>query len=226
MLGSAKEHNDSKSIYTSGFPKTMTYRMQDGKIQNRSGPGGYLWATSFDYLAGQSGSPVYNDDAIVLGVVKGDENGIGYFIPIGFADALLAQIRLREIRTAMQDFELLRRQFDWSGEVNTTTNKITIMYEKPVGGNPHVDNISLLVKPTGIRGTEIFDKLDFPVNDVKWTALAGQNGRVFELVDVWEAVETLRSTLNLDRIDKVQVDIVPTLSDGTVLRRKRITIEY
>jgi S1-C subfamily serine protease len=223
-LGRAIEHDDSQPIYTSGFPKSLDYRKHEGKIEGRSGPGGYLWQTSFDFKEGQSGSPVYNADGEVIGVVKGEENGTGFIIPIGFADALLAQIRLREIRAAMRDFDHLRRQFTWNGEVDGS--KIKITYEKSVAGEPQVDFVDLKIRAVGmIAGRE--EKLTpFPKPGVQRTALIGRTGGVFELDGVREQIELFRQSFGFDEINEVEIDIVPTLSDGSELRRKRIVMEY
>ena len=38
-LGSAYDHDDSQDIYTSGFPRSISYRTQDGRVEAREGPG-------------------------------------------------------------------------------------------------------------------------------------------------------------------------------------------
>jgi S1-C subfamily serine protease len=103
QLGNARSHNDADPIYTSGFPRSINYRTQEGTIEAREGPGGYLWATSLNFEEGQSGSPVYNKAGLVLGVVKGDQGNLHYIIPIEFADPLLTQVRLREIEKSIAD---------------------------------------------------------------------------------------------------------------------------
>lgn len=227
-LGSALDHDDEKPIYTSGFPRAMPYRKQPGIIEGRWGLGGYLWATSFDFKEGQSGSPIYNRDGYVLGLVKGVADGVGYIIPISFADSLLAQVRLREIRLAMKDFELLRKQFSWSGEVNRVrgTDIITVIYEKSVLGEPHVTSIDLKIKPVGIKDDKKMEMNDFPMRNIARKAPLGLSGGIFELDDLWEKVEGLRKAFEYTSITELRLDIVPTLSDDSVLRRKRIIINY
>ncbi len=104
-LGSALSQNDSDAIFTSGFPNTLTYITREDKIEAREGPGGYLWTTGLKFEQGQSGSPVYNADAEVIGIVKGDEGSLGYMIPIEFADPLLVQVRLREIQKELSEIK-------------------------------------------------------------------------------------------------------------------------
>lgn len=223
-LGSAVTHNDSNSIYTSGFPKNLDYRKLEGKVESRSGPGGYLWATSLRFNAGQSGSPVYNDQGEVIGIVKGDMDNIGFIIPIGYADALLAQIRLREIQDAMKDFDHLRKQFSWSGEIQGS--KITISYEKSVSGEPHVKSIDLKIRPVGVKEGVEQKMTDFNLPGVEQTASIGQTGGAFEIPDLKNRIDRYRDEFDFSSISEVEIDIVPTLTDESVLRRKRIVIDY
>jgi S1-C subfamily serine protease len=104
-LGTAYDHNDAEDIYTSGFPKSISFITQAGKIQAREGPGGSLWTTNLQFEHGQSGSPVYDDSGKVIGVVKGTEGTLNYIVPIEFADPLLTQVRLREMKQQIQKIE-------------------------------------------------------------------------------------------------------------------------
>jgi serine protease Do len=104
-LGSAYDHDDTQDIYTSGFPRSISYRTQNGRIEAREGPGGYLWVTDLNFEYGQSGSPIYNGDGEVIGVVKGVEGSLNYIVPIEFADSLLAQVRLREMKQQVQKMQ-------------------------------------------------------------------------------------------------------------------------
>jgi hypothetical protein len=229
-LGRAIDHKEDDDVYTSGFPKVLDYRKQSGKIEARHGPGGYLWATNLQFLAGQSGSPVYDSEGTVIAVVKGDAENVGYIIPIGYADALLAQVRLREIANSMRDFEVLRKQFRWEGEAvaNDSGLSASIWYEKSVGGEPHVDSIDVEITLRGrrISNGEERDVGPYPLIDIPRVAQLGRTGWTFRVSDndfgarIRQYAEDFEMTF-----DEVRVDIVPTLTDGSELRRKRIEFE-
>lgn len=223
-LGLAITHDDSKPIFTSGFPKDLVYRRHDGKIETRSGPGGYLWGTDLKILYGESGSPVYNEKCEVIGIVKGEENDIGYFIPIGFADTLLVQIRLNEIR---RDFEVLRQKFDWRGDLigGFGDRGISLKYEKSVAGEPQVTSIDVQITPIVLTETGREAKVGpFPGNSHR-TSLTGEAVGIFNFPKRWD-FEQICEDMGYDEIKEIQVDIIPTLSDGAMKQRNRILVEY
>ena len=230
ILGSAQDHDQTQQVFTYGFPSAINVAdlTQPGTIESRSGPGGFLWTTGMDFVAGQSGSPVYDEEGLVIGVVKGTELGKGYIIPIGFADSLLARIRLREIRNAMKDFELLRRQFDWSGEVRQQFGKkiIEISYEKSVLGEPHVKEIIVKIRPVGIKDNTQSRMESCCERTVPRTAERGVAGGYFELKEAVDAIEELQGLLRYSKIEELEIDIVPILSDGSRLRRKTVTLSF
>jgi S1-C subfamily serine protease len=230
VSASTKEYSSTDTIYTSGFPADVgvQYIKLSGNITSASGPGGYLWATSFPFQSGQSGSPVYDADGKVLGIVKGTEGPLGYIIPIYYADSLLAQIRLREIRDAMQDFEPLRKRLEWTGEINEATESFTLTYEKAVGGEPQVKTIDVAIVARGRKGNAIGEINPNATmrRNLTPTARSGVNGGVFvlppQLLDVFEAY---RVDAEFDAITEFRIDIVATMSDGSVLQPKRVQIE-
>jgi len=78
-LGNAKGHDD-KPIYSSGFSKNDGFSIHPkGIIQNKRGQGGFIWTTNLDFEDYQRGSPVYNKDGKVIGVVKGQKKKQGVF---------------------------------------------------------------------------------------------------------------------------------------------------
>jgi S1-C subfamily serine protease len=102
VLGTLADALSATAVNTSGFPKSANYRPDSGNIGSKDTTSGYLWEVNdmpFDF--GQSGSPVYTDDGIVVGVAKGQLDGspgVNYMIPIQFADSLLATIRLSDMQ--------------------------------------------------------------------------------------------------------------------------------
>ena len=228
-LGSAIDHDVGTPVHTAGFAKGPdgSFHWRQSK-RGLTGTYGHLWATGFSFDDGQSGGPIFNDAGKLLAVVKGQQGGTGYVIPIEFADSLLAQIRLRELRKQISGFEHLRKKFTWTGEVDRTgaERKIVISYEKDIAGEPHVGSLDLKVTPIGRRGGPEERITSFPEKNVKLTAKSGLDGGYFEVDGLFDRIELLREELRFTRIVEVQIDLVPTLSSGEVLRRKRITIEY
>jgi hypothetical protein len=105
-LGSAYRHPEGDRVYTSGFPRDISYRKGSGEIAAREGPGGALW--SIDDLrirSGQSGSPVYDARGAVIGVLKADDDSAVYMIPIDAADGLIAQVRIRDLTDRLETLE-------------------------------------------------------------------------------------------------------------------------
>jgi S1-C subfamily serine protease len=103
-LGGTLSRSDEEQIYSSGFLEGQGYLTGEGKITAREGPAGNLYATNIHFGYGQSGSPVYDKDARLIGIAKGSftkSSNMDYFIPIEFADALLSQIVIRDITNAL-----------------------------------------------------------------------------------------------------------------------------
>ena len=63
VFGSAYELPTGAEIFTSGFPKSLSYRKRSGFIEAHEGPSGYLWSVTMSFQSGESGSPVYDADA-------------------------------------------------------------------------------------------------------------------------------------------------------------------
>lgn len=81
---------------TSGFTG-LDYSRDDGRIitaSDRDLP--YAWRFGFSVKSGQSGSPVYDEDGKIVGIVKGnrsENDPESLVIPIEFATPLIAHIR-------------------------------------------------------------------------------------------------------------------------------------
>lgn len=146
-LGSAYHHPEGAEIFTSGFPES-SYRKKEGAIEARDAPGGVLWSTSFQIKGGQSGSPVYDDEGRVIGIIKGDDLTESYMIPIEFADSLITAVRLRDLQATISELE---KQIAWleihSGKHLLTEDKLEIKDGEDVSSRltsveGHIDSVA------------------------------------------------------------------------------------
>ena len=224
QLGDAYEYDYGDVIYTSGFPEDISYKTDDGKIEATEGPArhAYLWTTDMKFEDGLSGSPIYNDEGKVLGISKSLGSGALSMIPIGFPDALIAQVRLRDIKTAMDYFNPLRAKMDWSGEYITAHSALDpgtlkVMYDKLLPGEPLVEKIDVFVKPEGVKEGEARPSSppeNFEALNVAPTGTTDAGG-VFILPD--DLVETIRENLregDYERLTKYRIRIVARLTNG------------
>lgn len=225
-LGNAQKHNDDDSIYTSGFPESITYKKTKGVIEAREGPGGHLWMTSISYTRGLNGSPIYNSKSTVIGVLRGDKSSTQTFmIPIGFADSLLAQVRLREIQRALEDFNSLRSSFSWQGEyeANKDNPNITITYEKLMPGEPHVEYINILAWPMLMEnGNRTTLNKAIKILNIPRAGSIGDKGGAFQLDALVSKVNDLKKVY--DNIFQIKISIRPKLTNGVVQPSKKIII--
>ncbi|TAW00048.1 serine protease [Rhizobium ruizarguesonis] len=86
-------------LYTVGFPKVLPILIEEGKIISNGGPNG-SWITNMAFAGGQSGSPVYDANGIVIGLAKGQLSsegqpvpGLYVILPIGDAGGLVPSWR-------------------------------------------------------------------------------------------------------------------------------------
>jgi S1-C subfamily serine protease len=117
-LGKVDGVNLGDRIYTSGFHGEDPFS-SEGTVSNKFGPLGigYLWTVNMSVAAGQSGSPVYLADGTVVGILKGEDTGaagVGYMVPIDFADPLITHLRLRDLNKRLDNLskqiELLEKE--------------------------------------------------------------------------------------------------------------------
>ena len=92
----------STKILTMSFMKNVgDFLRDDGKIHSTFGPSGYLWVSNLKFAEGQSGSPIFLEDGRVIGVVKGDQETVSYFIPNTFAQGIETAIGDAEIKAQL-----------------------------------------------------------------------------------------------------------------------------
>jgi hypothetical protein len=227
-LGSAYELDDGAQLYSFGFHSVENSQPEvksEGKIKCRCGPGGFLWDTSFDFTYGQSGSPVYDAEGTVVGMLKGTDDDSGYMIPIGMNDTLLALIRLREIQTAMADFDQLRRQFRWDVEIvqRGNNNIVLLNYQKSVSGEPLVAEVQISPRVNGRNSDGDFREQAMASLKVARTATEGSGG-FFELPLTLQDITTFGRLAGISEMVLV-LDIIPSLSDGTDLKSDKVTLD-
>jgi S1-C subfamily serine protease len=114
-LGTAYDvGNDTISTY--GFPQGGQADVTgESKVTSRTVEGGYLWGTSFNFVEGQSGSPVYNVKGEVVAIAKGMVNGSGAIIPIDYADSVLSFLRFRRL-AAVKLTDIIQADFNTGTE--------------------------------------------------------------------------------------------------------------
>ena len=126
------------------------------------------------------------------------------------------------------EFDSLRLKMDWAGELKRTNGrpKITVAYEKLIPGDPQVDSIDLLIKPVGIRDGKKETISALKYLNQRRLGMIGKTMGVFEILGLWEKIVMLRETLGFDKISYLNVEIIPTLTDGTKQPSKTIKISY
>jgi hypothetical protein len=220
-------------VFASGYHGTDPFSLE-GPIANRLGPAGvgYLWALQMQVAAGQSGSPVYLGDGTVVGMLKGNNSSaahIGYMIPIEYADALIAHLRMSEMARKIARLEASMRDvgayYLWSGTANN--GRIVIRYEKLIAGDPHVHEVAYSVVPYLTEDGET--KRDRAIDEKTLPVQHTANGKGGEI-----AIENIQSIIN-DRLStsptvtgvpRLDVRITPITSDGTKLPTARVPIEW
>jgi hypothetical protein len=247
-LGRANVLTQGERIFTSGFHGTDPFS-SDGTVNNKFGPlgTGYLWTLNMSVAAGQSGSPVYLADGTVVGFLEGEDaaaSGVGYMVPIEFADSLIAFLRFRELEQGTRSREEqgsqspeleqfgkviqdLKKTFEWRGQ--EIDGKLILDYHKLVAGPPQIKSVLTNITPfvTDRETQETYrDRSlikDTQARDVSITSDRG--GRVI-IPNVGELIGLrINSTGVRVAISRVEVTIVSRLDDGSVLDPVLMTVD-
>lgn len=254
-LGRSRTIEPGAGLFTSGFNDADPFSLE-GSLANRVGPAGvgYLWQLQMPVAPGQSGSPVYLSDGTVVGVLKGNSaaaNGIGFMVPIDYADRVVPWLRIAELerKLALLQAELDQPEavgrpsiiarleklesgmrdiggfYQWSGEL--INKDLVITYNKLVAGDPHVKNVAYQLFPivafeSGRSGRDT--RMDSGTLD----AIAGKDGKGGEItVEGLTAliVKKLEVTDEAVGVEEVEVRIVATTTEGVTLPPKVIRVD-
>ncbi|MBW4709969.1 serine protease [Roseobacter sp. YSTF-M11] len=175
-IGRTSKYNRASptALFTSGF-HGETYRRKEVEFNaSESADFPYAWTVNVKTNSGQSGSPVYDADGSVLGIVKAtasEDDELTLMIPIDYAMPLIGHLeidRLNERVELLMDVigELTRddpplhlrlkgiednltelsNRFTWSA-FTAPDGTLRIRYEKLIGGGAQVDGIRINVRP-------------------------------------------------------------------------------
>jgi hypothetical protein len=237
-LGRAGGLSVGGQVFTSGFHGTEPFNSQ-GTVSNKFGPLGlgYLWTLNMAVASGQSGSPVYIADGTVVGILKGENKGgnVGYMVPIEFADALIAHLRLRDLEQHVATLEAnmkdVSSNFDWHAE-EQLEGQITLEYQKLVAGAPHVKNVFLQVVPyVTKKTTETFkdQPVIYDTDDQARivTVNPDKRGGTITVADVGAHIDARLASIAEKPVScaRVDVSIVAVLDDGRRLGAKTIAVD-
>jgi hypothetical protein len=89
----------------SGFPNDAQGLPQatSTKVVARDAPGGHTWIVSGQIDPGYSGSPLYDLDGAVLGIIKGSIGARTAFVPIDLVDQILSHIKFRDLERRLNE---------------------------------------------------------------------------------------------------------------------------
>lgn len=228
------------AIYTSGFNLTEPFSFE-GKVSNRLGPEGvgYLWAITIQAAPGQSGAPVYLKDGTVVGILKGVNNavaGVGYMVPVEYADALIAHLRMSDIERKISAIESrlgdaekgddpvsmrlakverslkdVGAYYNWSADL--VGGALIVSYQKVVAGDPQIGNIDYSIVPFVDKENGETIK-DSPLARGRSQIVINPDGKGGKALipDVGKLVHAKMSvTADATRIRALEVDLVPVV---------------
>lgn len=174
--------NDPIELFTSGFhgdnyrQKTVEFNRADNDLFP------FAWEFNVKTNSGQSGSPVYDAEGNVIGVIKGTlrtDDELTLMIPIDFAMPLIGHLeidRLKDrvnlllgvigemtaddpplhdrLRGIEDNMTELSNRFTWSAYTHQNGD-LVVRYEKLISGGTQIDNVRVKVTPNmRVRGPD------------------------------------------------------------------------
>jgi hypothetical protein len=168
------DRGNPSPLFTSGFHGTH-YRQKEvefNRSENNDFP--YAWEINTKSNSGQSGSPVYDKNGTVLGIVKGtarSDDELTLMIPIDFAMPLIGHLEIDRLNERVEllldiigemtrddpplqerlkgiedNMSELSNRFTWSAHT-APDGELVVRYEKLISGGAQVDKIRIRVVP-------------------------------------------------------------------------------
>jgi hypothetical protein len=228
-IGTAEELETSDSIFTSGFPESANYTAEEGRLNSKDGPRGYLWTVNLPFASGQSGSPIYDKDGVIVGIAKGSDDRAphqNYMIPIQFADPLIAHLKLAAVEGRLtklaRDIDPLRRHFEWSGRYSEDGREVLLGYTKLMASDLQVRRLAYNVYLTA---EDIGPWKAFPgLKEIDVEPTGPAEGRIL-MEGVAGAIDGFESFIRYKPIAQIRIVFVPTLSTGETLPAQTVIVE-
>lgn len=231
-LGRSEQVQDQQ-IFSSGFHGLDPFAIE-GTVANRLGPNGvgHLWALQMPVASGQSGSPTYLSDGTVVGMLKGNSataGAIGFMIPIEYADALIAHLRVSELLVRIARLEASMRDvgtyYQWSGY--RSGGRIVVKYDKLITGDPHVAKVAYEVIPFFTEEDETRRASTMDLGELSVAVSANGKGGEVVIERIQDILANrLSGTPKVTAVPRMEVRIIPIAADGTRLPPATATIEW
>jgi S1-C subfamily serine protease len=228
-IGTADALTTSDPLFTSGFPEAANYTVEEGHLNSKDGPRGYLWTVDMPFASGQSGSPIYDKDGTVVGIAKGNDDRAphqNYMIPIQFADPLIAHLKLAAVEGRLaklaRDIDPLRRHFEWTGRYSEDGREVLLGYTKLMASDLQVRKLAYNV----YLEADNFDRWKaFPgLKEIDVEPTGPAEGTIL-MEDVAQAIDSFESFIRYKPIKEIRIVFVPTLSSGETLPPQTVYVE-
>ncbi len=169
------DRDNPARLFTSGFHGTNFRQKEVEFNRSENGDFPYAWEINVKTNSGQSGSPVYDKDGNVLGVIKGThrtDDELTLMIPIDFAMPLIGHLEIDRLNDRVEllldiigemtrddpplherllgieeNMTELSNRFTWSADASPEGDLI-VRYEKLIGGGSQVENVRVHVVPS------------------------------------------------------------------------------
>jgi hypothetical protein len=228
-IGTAENLTPADVIFTSGFPETANYTVEQGHLTSKDGPRGYLWTVSLPFTSGQSGSPVYDKDGLIVGIAKGNDNRAAnqnYMIPIQFADPLIAHLKIAAVEGKLallaKDIDPLRRHFEWAGRYSEDGREVLLGYTKMIASELQVRKLAYNVYLTG-GGFSRWKA--FPgLKEIDVVSTGPADGNIL-IDDVAAMIDSFENFIRYKPIEEIRIVFKPTLSTGETLPAQTVFVE-
>ena len=168
------DRSNPTPLFTSGFHDKNYRKLEASFNDAQSDDVAYAWTLNVKTNPGQSGSPVYDAEGTVLGIIKAtarSDDELTLMIPVDFAmplighleiDRLNRQIKLltsilgemtqndpplnKRLNAIEENLSELGQHFTWTA-TTLPDGSIAVQYEKLIGGGTQINEIRVQLKP-------------------------------------------------------------------------------